>query len=140
MRLPIGTSAFKCIFVKNSQKERTDFVFYNNLKEECDRQEIKITPLVKECGGSTGTISNWKKGASPNSDIVMKIAVRLNVTTDFLLFGKTDSTTEQPPEEQRLIKAFRQLTDEGKRNVLGIAEMSAQNPQYQKYTDIPKEA
>lgn len=115
-------------------------MFYNNLKEECDRQEIKITPLVKECGGSTGTISNWKKGASPNSDIVMKIAVRLNVTTDFLLFGKTDSTTEQPPEEQRLIKAFRQLTDEGKRNVLGIAEMSAQNPQYQKYTDIPKEA
>ena len=115
-------------------------MFYNNLKNECDRQGLKITPLVEECGGNRGSLSGWKKGASPNSDIVMKIAVRLNVTTDFLLFGQMDSTTKQPPEEQRLIKAFRQLTDEGKRNVLGIAEMSAQNPQYQKYTDIPKEA
>ena len=115
-------------------------MFYDNLKSECDRQGLKITPLVEECGGNRGSLSGWKKGASPNSDIVMKIAVRLNVTTDFLLFGKTDNTTEQPPEELRLIKAFRQLTDEGKRNVLGIAEMSAQNPQYKKYTDIPKEA
>lgn len=126
--------------MKSSQKERKKFVFYDNLKSECDRQKLKITPLVEECGGNRGSLSGWKKGASPNSDIVMKIAVRLNVTTDYLLFGKTDNTTEQPPEEKRLIKAFRQLTDEGKRNVLGIAEMSAQNPQYQKYTDISKEA
>lgn len=115
-------------------------MFYDNLKSACESKGLKVTPTVLECGGKAGSIGGWKKGASPNSDIVMKIAVRLNVTTDYLLFGKTDNTTEQPPEEQRLIKAFRQLTDEGKRNVLGIAEMSAQNPQYQKYTDISKEA
>lgn len=115
-------------------------VFYDNLKTECERQGLKITPLVLECGGNKGSLSGWKKGASPNSDIVMKISVRLKVPTDYLLFGKTCNDTEYSEEEKRLITSFRKLNDEGKRNVLGIAEMSAENPMYQKYTNLPKEA
>lgn len=52
---------------------------------ECEKQKIKMTPLVIECGGSSGSTSNWKKGASPNSDIVLKLAQRLGVSTDYLL-------------------------------------------------------
>ena len=63
-------------------------MFYDNLKAECERQGLKITPIVLECGGNKGSLSGWKKGASPNSDIVMKLSVRLNVSTDELLFGK----------------------------------------------------
>ena len=63
-------------------------MFYDNLKAVCDEQGVKITPIVDECGGAKGSISNWKKGASPNSDIVAKLAVRLNVSTDLLIFGK----------------------------------------------------
>lgn len=63
-------------------------MFYDNLKAICDEQGVKITPIVDECGGAKGSISNWKKGASPNSDIVAKLAVRLNVSTDLLIFGK----------------------------------------------------
>ena len=62
-------------------------MFYDNLKAICDEKGIKITPLVAECGGAKGSISNWKKGAMPNSEIVMKLSVRLNVPTDRLLFG-----------------------------------------------------
>ena len=62
-------------------------MFYDNLKAICDERGIKITPLVAECGGAKGSISNWKKGAMPNSEIVMKLSVRLNVPTDRLLFG-----------------------------------------------------
>ncbi len=63
-------------------------MFYDNLKAICDEQGVKITPIVIECGGAKGSITNWKKGASPNSDIVMKLSMRLNVSTDELLFGK----------------------------------------------------
>ena len=115
-------------------------MFYNNLKEACENEGLKITPTVIECGGKAGSIGGWKKGAAPNSDIVMKLAVRLNVTTDFLLFGRTKSEIDEPDDEQRLIKAYRQLTDEGKRSVLHQAENFAKDPFYQKYTDIPKEA
>lgn len=59
--------------------------FYDILKNECDNRKIKMTPLVQKCGGSTGNISNWKKGASPNSDVVLKIAKQLNISTDYLL-------------------------------------------------------
>ena len=62
-------------------------MFYDNLKAICDERGIKITPLVAECGGAKGSISNWKKGAMPNSEIVMKLSVCLNVPTDRLLFG-----------------------------------------------------
>ena len=62
-------------------------MFYDNLKAICDKKGVKITPLVAECGGAKGSISNWKKGAAPNSDIVLRLAVRLNVSTDYLLTG-----------------------------------------------------
>lgn len=60
-------------------------MFYDILKKECENQGVKMTPLILECGGSKGSVSNWKKGASPNSDIVVKLARRLNVSTDYLL-------------------------------------------------------
>lgn len=60
-------------------------VFYDNLKAECDRQGVKLSPLVVECGGALGSIGGWKNGAFPNSDIVIKLALRLGVSTDYLL-------------------------------------------------------
>ncbi len=60
-------------------------MFYDNLKSICDKKGVKITPLVAECGGAKGSIYNWKKGAAPNSDIVLRLSVRLNVSTDYLL-------------------------------------------------------
>lgn len=115
-------------------------MFYNNLKEACENEGLKITPTVIECGGKAGSIGGWKKGAAPNSDIVMKLATRLNVTTDYLLFGRSNIHTDELEDEHRLIKAYRQLTDEGKRTAIKFVEYTAQDPQYKKYTDIPKEA
>ncbi len=63
-------------------------MFYDNLKTICDLQGLKITKLVTECGGSLGSINQWKKGANPNSGIVVELALRLGVTTDYLLMGK----------------------------------------------------
>lgn len=68
-------------------------MFYDNLKAECERQGLKITPIVLECGGNKGSLTGWRKGASPNSNIVVALATRLNVSTDYLLLGKEHSDT-----------------------------------------------
>lgn len=87
-------------------------MFYDNLKTICDKKNLKITPLVLECGGTKGVIGGWKKGAVPNSDIVMKLSVRLNVPTDVLLFGKEKSslTNQLTADEQELIDIFKKLS------------------------------
>ncbi len=91
-------------------------MFYDNLKAICDKKGVKITPIVNECGGAKGSISNWKKGAIPNSDIVAKLAVRLNVSTDALIFGKeaSSSTGELTDDEQELLKIYKGLSIENK--------------------------
>ena len=63
-------------------------MFYDNLKAICDSRGLKVTKIVTECGGSLGSIDKWKKGANPNSGIVIELALHLGVTTDCLLLGK----------------------------------------------------
>ncbi|MCM1316036.1 MAG: hypothetical protein NC244_11790 [Alistipes senegalensis] len=105
------------------------FIFYDNLKKECERQGLKITPIVLECGGNKGSLSGWKKGASPNSDIVMKLSVRLNVPTDYLLFGKEETSRiiEMPTislteNEAELLNLFKQLSDREQLKLIGKVE------------------
>lgn len=100
-------------------------MFYDNLKAICDKNNIKITPLVLECGGTKGVIGGWKKGAIPNSDIVMKLSVRLNVPTDVLLFGKDKSSPAEQltTDEQELIKYYKELDLMKKGQVLERAKV-----------------
>lgn len=96
--------------------------------------------VAKDTGIPQGQMNKWKNGkGTPTAENLIKIADYLDCTIDFLL-GRTKEELNEPEDEHRLIKAYRQLTDEGKRAVLNFAEMSANSPQYQKYTDIPKEA
>lgn len=65
-------------------------MFYEQLKKECEKQHLKMTPLIIECGGTNSSATHWKNGAIPKSDIVLKLAKRLGVSTDYLL-GNTPS-------------------------------------------------
>lgn len=60
-------------------------MFYDMLKKECNRQGIKLTPLVVECGGAKSNVTSWKNGTIPKIDMLVKLADRLNVSTDYLL-------------------------------------------------------
>lgn len=97
-------------------------LFYDNLKAICDKQKVKITPIVLECGGNKGSLSGWKKGAMPNSDIVMKLAVRLNVPTDCLLFGENYNLLSLSEVEKELLNYYNELDPQDKGSVLGKAE------------------
>lgn len=100
-------------------------MFYDNLKAACEAKGVKITPIVNECGGAKGSISNWKNGATPNSDIVAKLAVRLNVSTDFLIFGK-EKSIELAADEQELLEYYHMLCDINKGKVIGTAKTLAE--------------
>ncbi|MBR1740234.1 MAG: S24 family peptidase [Ruminococcus sp.] len=98
-------------------------MFYDNLKAICDKMNIKITPLVVECGGTKGVISGWKRGAAPNSDIVMRLSVRLSVPTDVLLFGEEKHPLmELSDDEKHLFSCYRELSAINKGIVIGKAE------------------
>ena len=62
-------------------------MFYDNLLEVCKEKGVSMTPVVEECGGRRGSISGWKSGSWPSSQLVAALAVRLGVTTDRLLLG-----------------------------------------------------
>ena len=63
-------------------------MFWDNLKSVCDEKGIRITPLLTELDIGTGAIHRWQNGGNINSNILIKIADRLNVSTDLLLYGE----------------------------------------------------
>lgn len=101
---------------------------------------ITAYKVAKETGISQGQMNEYKNGKiTPTTENLIKIANYLDCSIDFLL-ERTSSPLNEPEDEHRLIKAYRQLTDEGKKAILTTAELYASSPEYQKYTDIPKEA
>ena len=60
-------------------------MFYDRLKAECEKQGLKITPIVVECAGSSGIISQWKKGGMSSVKTLIALAKKLNVSADYLL-------------------------------------------------------
>ncbi len=84
-------------------------IFYNHLKSICEEKGLKITPTVLNCGGTKGMIGGWQKGGCPNSDIIVKLAEYLNVSTDYLITGKDFSLTK---EQQSLLDDFEKLSSD----------------------------
>lgn len=100
-------------------------MFYDNLALACKESNLKIATIVKECGGAVGSIDGWKKGAIPRSDIVAKLALRLNVSTDYLILGN-NSKVKLSKQEKELLNYFSSLSDEDKGRILGKAETLAE--------------
>ena len=115
-------------------------MFYDNLKLICDKKGLKITPIVAECGGAKGSISNWKNGASPNSDIVAKLSVRLNVSTDMLIFGKEKSPSLSN-DERELLSYYKKLPEREKQRLIGraaaLSEVYEEQHQSENFSENP---
>lgn len=60
-------------------------MFYNVLLSLCKERGITISTLAKDLNIAKGSPSNWQRGASPNSDAVVKIAKYFGVSCDYLL-------------------------------------------------------
>lgn len=59
--------------------------FYSRLTQLCERENIKLTPLLQKLELSTGVTGNWKRGTMPNVDTLIKLSNYFKVSTDYLL-------------------------------------------------------
>lgn len=86
-------------------------MFYEILVSLCKQHGLTVTALARTLGIAKGSPSNWQRGASPNSDVVVRIAQYFGVSTDYLLgLDAVPSRSEGfscTPDELRLIDALR---------------------------------
>ncbi len=106
--------------------------FFNRLIEICDKKGITVTSLLDELSSSRSAMTAWKNG-NVNSELIPKIALRLNVSTDYLLTGKEKAPTagqtakeHLAPDEQELLEYFNILPQDTRQKLIGRAELLAE--------------
>lgn len=86
-------------------------MFYNVLLSLCKERGITISALARDLNIAKGSPSNWQRGASPNSDVVVKIAQYFGVSCDYLLgLDDVPSRSEQfalTAQERELVQSLR---------------------------------
>lgn len=82
-------------------------MFYEQLKKACKMRKTSVTAVLKQIGIGTANGTYWKNGSVPSSDIVVKLAELLNVSTDYLLLGKeiTYSSSNIHIDEPKQVEA-----------------------------------
>lgn len=81
-------------------------MFYDRLKIACEKANTSVTATLKAIGIGTANGTYWKNGSIPSSDVIVKLAEFLDVSTDYLLLGKEHIRAEHFSEEQELINDY----------------------------------
>ena len=110
-------------------------MFWDKFNSLCISIGKKPNPVGKEIGVSSATISKWKAGATPNGEILVKIADYFNVSTDFLLgrsaesqsntghFNENDNIqidTNSDSLKKEFLKAFDNLSFQDKVEIMNV--------------------
>jgi len=85
-------------------------MFYDQITKICNEKGVKLTPLLKELGLSTGNTGRWKKGGVPSIEVVSSLAMRLDVSVDYLL-GNTDDPNSHKKKSPELIDSREKLQE-----------------------------
>lgn len=98
--------------------------FYDNLHNACEMQGLKTSNVVIEVGEKLGSLNGWKKGSMPNSKAVIALALRLNVSADYLLGlpEKKVTNAELSENESILLSFFRECSENSQKILLDLAE------------------
>ena len=74
------------------------------------------------------TISKYEKGiVEPSTEVLKKMSVLFNVSTDYLLGRNDVPVTVIPQEEMSLLNGFRNLTQDGREALLHILSVLQRN-------------
>lgn len=60
-------------------------MFWDIFVDLCVKNKKKPTPVVTELGFSSGSVTNWKKGATPSEYTLKRVAKYFGVSVDYLL-------------------------------------------------------
>lgn len=105
-------------------------MFYDRLKIACKNANTTVTATLKAIGVGTANGTYWKNGSAPSSDVVIKLAEFLGVSTDYLLLGKNGTNVYINPDTAELISAYNSVDIIGKAMIkeraLTLAELAAE--------------
>ena len=96
-------------------------MFYTRLKDICKSKGTTLTAVLKSLGISTSSTGTWKKGALPSGENLIALSTHLNVSVDYLLFGKDENSTsissksDLLPDEHNLLNTYREMDSVGKK-------------------------
>lgn len=89
----------------------------------CNEKKESPSSVCKKIGITPATYSCWNENSIPRKTTLIKIAEYFNVSVDYLLGKESTSTITFSDEEQRLILAYRNQTEEGKKMVRKLLDM-----------------
>jgi len=67
-------------------------MFFTQLESICKENGTTPSTVSRKLGFSMGSVSHWRKGATPSGDKVVPFADYFGVTTDFFLRGDSPSS------------------------------------------------
>lgn len=90
----------------------------------CNELGINKTTVLKEVGINTSFFSEWKKGKvkAPSYEKIVKIAEYLEISLDYLTYGK-ENFSDLSEDEEKIISIYRQLDIKEKYKLLGMFEL-----------------
>ncbi len=97
--------------------------FYERYEMLCAERDMKPqnAELQKVAGVTSGSISGWKKGASPKIEVLCRLSAYFQVSTDFLLgiseIRNPASIPSLTEKERLLIEAYRCADAQGQLNI-----------------------
>jgi transcriptional regulator with XRE-family HTH domain len=78
-------------------------IFWKRFWGLCEEMNVSPCDVVTSVNMSSGTCTRWKRGIMPSSEALIKIADKLDVSTDYLL-GRTDlKTVELTSVEKEIV-------------------------------------
>lgn len=89
--------------------------FFNNYVNACNSKSLDAKAIAESFDISKNTFKNWENGSIPKAEMIVNLANRVGVSTDYLLLGKEASLT---PEEQQLVTNFSSLNSDNQIRVL----------------------
>lgn len=95
----------------------------DRIRAKCKEKGTTMGTLEKELGYGNGNIRRWDE-KEPGVKRVYEVANILGVSVEYLLTGK--EAADLTPEEQEIIKCYRDSNEQGKRTIMTIAQSQKQ--------------
>ena len=100
------------------QNKGGEIVFYDNFLRLCAKKNVTPSAVMRAIGLNKSSATYWKKGATPSSDTLQKLADYFNVSVDSLLgvySPMEDVTVSGDPDDIEAIKEMFEKATQARR-------------------------
>lgn len=115
-------------------------MFYNIFTNLCSQKGLSPTATLQKLDVSTSKLTAWKNGSLPSASILILLSEFFEVTVDYLLTGKGDTTKNEQltADEQELLGNYRKLDDGRKKEISEKIKVQSDNVKDEVYEELSK--